>query len=244
MQFSVRAGGKTENGWRGDGHRIKLGDMNGREKLFEERITSDAALSRALSVLIAVEPRFEPAIETIGDIPLRYKPPTFETLAGIIVSQHVSEASAGAIFGRLCNRLDPFTANGLLDLPDQVLIDVGLTRAKQATLKTLAAEVAAGLDLAKVCALSFEEATARLVALKGIGPWTAEVFLLQSGGHADVFAAGDVALRQAIADLFELPTRPGVEEAGAIANDWAPVRAAAARVLWAHYHHVKTKGRS
>lgn len=175
-----------------------------------------------------------------GDPPLRRVAPGFEGLARVIVNQQLSTASAAAIWGRLAVACSPFAPERLLDLTDADLRGAGLSQGKMRTLKALATEVASGrLDIDRLAGESDEAIHAALTAVHGIGPWTADIFLLFCLGRPDAFAAGDLALQVAVERAFELQARPTREELLGIAERWRPWRAVAARLLWAHYSTLK-----
>jgi DNA-3-methyladenine glycosylase II len=174
-----------------------------------------------------------------GEVPLRLTEPGFESLASIIVSQQVSRASADAIFGRLTRLVDPLTPDGLLSAGEAVFREAGLSRPKQKTLLAIAGAVADGLDLHHLCGLEAGDAVGRMTAISGIGPWTAECYLLFSAGHPDVFPARDVALQAAVGHAFGLESRPGEKALIALAESWMPWRGVASRLFWAYYREWK-----
>lgn len=173
-------------------------------------------------------------------IPLRLSTADFAGLAAIIVSQQVSKASADAIFGRLRAQVDPLTAENFLAAGYEAWVKAGLSRPKQRTLGAIAETMSKGdLDPGVLGDLDPETAMGKLVAIKGIGPWTAEVYLLFCAGHADIFPAGDLALQEAIRLGTGMAERPGEKEAREFAQRWTPWRSVAARVLWSYYAVVK-----
>lgn len=175
-----------------------------------------------------------------GVIPLRLSTADFAGLASIIVSQQVSKASADAIFRRLKSMVSPLTAAAFLKAGEPAWIAAGLSRPKQRTLMAVSeAVLEGGLDLGGLCELAPDEAKERLVLIKGIGPWTAEVYLMFCAGHRDVFPAGDLALQEAIRIAFEMDERPDDRTSRALAERWSPWRSVAARMLWAYYAQVK-----
>jgi DNA-3-methyladenine glycosylase II len=200
-----------------------------------KRITTTGDLDRALDGLCAAHPAFAAIRTAAGEVPLRLSPPGFASLAWIVTSQQVSRASATAIHARLVDLVQPLDAAALLLAGEDGLRRAGLSRPKQRCLLALAAAVEGGLDLDALCALDAEAASARLLAVPGIGPWTADVYLLACAGHPDVFPARDVALQNAIAHAFGLVHRPDHRATASMAESWAPWRAAAARLLWAYY---------
>lgn len=204
------------------------------------RIESLDDIAEGLAALIRADPRLAPAAARAGEVPLRRTAPGFASLAAIVVSQQVSRASADAIFGRLTRLLDPLTPQAVLARGEAPLREAGLSRPKQATLLAIAAEVAAnGLDLDALCGLDPAEAMARLTAIHGVGPWTAEIYLLFSAGHPDIFPAGDLALRIAAAEALGLDARPSARQLYAMAESWSPWRGVAARLLWAYYREMR-----
>jgi len=162
-------------------------------------------------------------------------------LAQIIVSQQVSVASAAAIHGRLVAIADPFDHIVVLRARKDRLLRVGLSNAKIKTLKAIAKAIDTGaIDLSALADMPADAAHATLVALHGIGPWTADVYLLACIGHADAWPAGDIALQEA-APRLRLPKRPTTREMGPLADRWRPYRAVAARLLWAYYRVAKQR---
>jgi DNA-3-methyladenine glycosylase II len=204
------------------------------------RIESLDDIAEGLAALVSADPRLAPVVARAGEVPLRRTPSGFASLAAIIVSQQVSRASADAIFGRLTRLLDPLTPQALLESGDALFREAGLSRPKQATLLAIAAEVAGrGLDLDALCGLDPADAMARLTAIRGVGPWTAEIYLLFSAGHPDIFPAGDLALQVAAAEALGLDARPPARQLYAMAESWSPWRGVAARLLWAYYRELK-----
>lgn len=197
-------------------------------------------IAEGLAALVRIDPRLAPVVARAGEVPLRRTAPGFASLASIIVSQQVSRASADAIFGRLAHLLDPLTPQALLASGDALFREAGLSRGKQATLLTIAAEmVERGLDLDALCGLDPADAMARLTAIRGVGPWTAEIYLLFCAGHPDIFPAGDLALQVAAAEALGLGARPTPRQLYALAESWSPWRGVAARLLWAYYRELK-----
>jgi DNA-3-methyladenine glycosylase II len=163
-------------------------------------------------------------------------------MAAIIVAQQVSTASATAIFGRLQARIVPLEAAEIAKATEEDLRACGLSNAKIRALRAVAQAIAEhGLDLAGLGALDAEDAHNALVAVKGVGPWTADVFLLFCLGHPDAFPAGDVALQEAAKLALNLKRRPDAERLERIAERWRPLRGVAARMLWAYYRGVKAR---
>lgn len=199
-------------------------------------IQSDACVAEGAEWLGAADPRFARALAEVGPLHLRRRQGGFAALFDAIVSQQVSVASANAIWGRL-------HAAGLTDqvavsqASDETLRGCGLSRQKIRYGKALAI---AGIDFDALPTFPDETVIATLVALPGIGRWTAEIYAMFSLGRADVFAPGDLALQEAAKVLFGLEMRPTEKQLRAMAEDWSPWRAVAARLLWAYYRVAKS----
>ena len=204
-----------------------------------QRIDTTSHIARGLDALCGIDPRLEAVRAAAGDVPLRRTAPGFASLASIIVSQQVSRASADAIMGRLVTLVDPLAPAALLGCGDDVFRAAGLSRPKQAALLAVAEATHDGtLDLDGLCELDGEEAIARMVLVKGIGPWTAEVYLLTSAGHPDMFPAGDVALQAAVGHGLGIG-RPDARTLRLLAESWSPWRSVAARLFWAYYREMR-----
>ncbi len=176
---------------------------------------------------------------------LRRRDPGFAGLAWTIVGQQVSTASAAAIYGRLEARLGRVDAASLARASDEALKGCGLSAGKLRTLRAVATACVDGaLDFAALAAAEAEVAHAALVAIHGIGPWTADVFLLFCLGHADAWPAGDLALQEAVRLALALPARPSARELVALAERWRPHRGVAAHCLWAYYNAEKARAAS
>lgn len=200
-------------------------------------IVTRADLDTGLNELLAIDPRLVAIAGACGPLPLRLSEPGFAGLAHIIVSQMVSRASADAIWRRIVAAAgEAMTPEAYLALDPAVVATLGLSRAKAETLHTMAGAVASGeLDLGEIAALEASNAIAKLTSYRGIGLWTAEVYLMFCGGHPDVFPVGDVALRVAVGDVFGYAERPDFKEVKRVAEVWQPWRSVAARLFWAHY---------
>ncbi len=207
------------------------------------RIRTEEELATGVSQLLVIDPQLSHIVDALAEIPLRHRAPGFEGMAQIITAQQVSKASASAIFERTLSAIQSFDAETFLAAGETPLIAAGQSRAKQVTLTGLSHAIADdGLDLEALCDISVDDAMAALTRLKGIGPWTAEVFLLFCAGHTNIFPAGDVALQHAIGDVMGLDEKPDAKTTRDLAQRWAPLCGVAARVLYAHYARIK--GRS
>jgi len=200
-------------------------------------------LAEAAAALLALDPEtIRHLVEIGGPPPLRLREPGFAGLAAIIVSQQVSVASASAIFGRLVAAFAPLSAATVLAAGEAALMGCGLSTAKMRAIRAVAQAVGEhGLDLAALALLPAADAHRALVAVKGIGPWTADIFLLFCLGHPDAFPAGDVALQEAARLALSLEKRPDVRRLERIAERWRPYRGVAARMLWAYYRAAKSR---
>lgn len=206
-----------------------------------QRIRSHADISYGLDQLVALDGRLVAVREAAGEVPLRLSEPGFESLASIVVSQQVSTASARAIFGRLKALADPLTPAALLEADDDLFRQAGLSRPKQRGLLAIALAVQEGLDLHHLCGLDAHEAITALTSVKGIGPWTAQVYLLFAAGHPDIFPDKDVALQTAVGHALGHATRPGDKALAQLAESWSPWRGVAARLFWAYYRTIRGK---
>ena len=203
-------------------------------------IRTETDLDMALAALTAADPRFAALIARAGRPPLRRRPDGFAGLVATVVSQQLSTASASAIWARLAAAFDPLEPQAITRARPVRLARLGLSAPKIRALKEIARAVASGrLALASLAEIGADEAHAALTAIHGIGPWTADIYLLSCLGHADAWPAGDLALQEAARLAFALPARPSAEEMLALAETWRPVRAVAARVLWTYYRGVK-----
>lgn len=190
----------------------------------------------AIEQLCLREPKFAEAWQAVEYLPDRRRPADLASLARIVVEQQVSVASAAAIWTRLERAVAPFTARRLLKLSDAQLKLCGLSRPKMLYLRHLAEAVDRGaLDFALLAKLEDHAAIEMLTAVKGIGRWTAEIFLLFALERPDVWPAHDLALQEAARRLFGLSHRPSVKEMDALAEPWRPYRGIASRLLWRYY---------
>ncbi|MEM5492774.1 DNA-3-methyladenine glycosylase [Hoeflea sp. AS16] len=203
------------------------------------RIDSTDDIAEGLHALGCADVRLARAIELAGPVPLRRRPPGYAAVAEIIVSQMVSKASANALWSKLELAAGEISPEAILALSPEALRQAGLSRAKAETLVRVGAAVLGGeLDLEHLCNLEGRAAIRAMTAIKGVGPWTAEVYLLFCAGHPDVFPSGDVALQSAAAHALGLDERPKARDLSVLAEDWSPWRGVAARLLWAYYASV------
>ena len=198
-------------------------------------------ISEGIAYLRGREPRFDAFLTESPTVPLRRSEPGFATLLHSVVSQQLSVAAADAIWGRLTAHRAP-TAQAIHRAQVSSLAAAGLSRSKVACAKDLARAVLdESLPLARLEAMPSEEVIAVMTSVKGIGRWTAEIYLMFALGRADVIAAGDLALQEAARMLFGLEQRPSERELREMADDWKPWRSVAARVLWSYYRQARNR---
>lgn len=203
-------------------------------------IHSEIDLDAALARLTQTDPRFCALLAAAGRPPLRRRPDGFVGLVATIVAQQLSTASADAIWRRLAAAFEPLTPEAILRARPARLSRLGLSAPKIRALKAIARAVRRGtLSLAALGTCPADEAHAALTAVHGIGPWTADIYLLSCLGHADAWPAGDLALQEAARLAFAWPERPTAKQMAALAERWRPLRSVAARVLWTYYRAVK-----
>jgi len=198
-----------------------------------------AAARDALDRLIAGDPDLACIEARAGPLPWRTRAPGFPGLLQAIVAQQISNQAAAAIWGRLRAIDGALQPAGLLALSDESLRAAGLSRPKMAHARILASAFLDGtLDAGAIAAMDDEAAIKKIASVRGLGRWTAEVYLLFALGRHDVFPAGDIALAASAAHLKQLDARPGPVPLRALAEAWRPARALAARLLWHHWRHV------
>lgn len=197
----------------------------------------DGREHRAHEALAAREPALGAVLRAHGPPPEWRRPTGFRTLARIVLEQQVSLASAATLFRRVDRELPGgLRPRPILRAGEAGLRDRGLTRQKAAYLVALAARTQDEPRwLARVARADDAEATRLLIEVKGIGPWSAAIYLLMALRRPDVWPPGDLALHIAMADLLALRERPDSATAVTIAERWRPHRALAARILWHHY---------
>jgi DNA-3-methyladenine glycosylase II len=205
-------------------------------------LNTQADLEEAIHALVRQDPRLRPVFERTGMPALRRREPGFAGLAAIISGQQLSTASAAAIWGRVSAAFDPFDHDALRRARADRLGRLGLSAAKIRTLKGVARELATGrLNLEALANEDADAAHNTLTALHGIGPWTADVYLLFCLGHGDAWPAGDLAVQEAMKIGLDLKTRPTAKEMAPLAEPWRPMRGAAAHLWWSYYRVLKRR---
>lgn len=201
-----------------------------------------AAIASHLDVLVGIDPRLGAVRTFAGDVAPRISPPGFAGIAKVICGQQLSVASARAIWSRyelIPGALDPA---GYLALDEAAVRASGFSLGKFRTVRVLAEAIVAGnLQFDHLEDLPAREAVAYLTAHKGIGPWTAEVYLMFCAGHPDVFPAGDLAILKAVHYGLGLETRPSIKQMATLAEIWAPHRSAAALLFWRYFAAMRDR---
>jgi DNA-3-methyladenine glycosylase II len=205
-------------------------------------LNTQADLDAAMHALLKQDPRLAPIFELTGMPALRRREPGFAGLAAIVSGQQLSTASAAAIWGRVSAAFDPFDHAALRRARADRLGRLGLSAAKIKTLKGVARELVTGrLNLDVLANEDADLAHNTLTALHGIGPWTADVYLLFCLGHGDAWPAGDLAVQEAVKIGLGLKTRPTAKEMAPLAEPWRPLRGAAAHLWWSYYRVLKKR---
>lgn len=199
-----------------------------------EKVTD---LDEGMKYLSKVEPAFAEAYQKTGELPLRRRPEGFATLLDAIVSQQLSVASANAIKTKL-KAIDGYEPARIAKLTDDELRGAGLSRQKIRYARALAE---ADLPYTGFCSMSDAEVSEKLIAVIGIGQWTADIYLMFALGRADAFATGDLALQESARILLNLESRPTPKEFATLSEPWRPWRSVAARLLWSYYHIARKR---
>ncbi|MGN6516113.1 MAG: DNA-3-methyladenine glycosylase family protein [Rhizomicrobium sp.] len=209
------------------------------------RISSAADQEAAIAALLAADGRFHPVLARTGHPPFRpRRRHGFEALVDIVVSQQLSIAAADTIFGRVKEKVSPFTPEKLLATDATVLRACGLSAPKQKHMKSIATAILDGsLDLKRIRAMHDDDARAHLIAVKGIGPWTADIYLMSSLGRADIWPVADVGLQAAITRALKLKKRPNEKYMERLSKNWRPWRTVAARLFWMHEDGIRKEKR-
>src|SRR5438046_7954992 len=199
------------------------------------QLTSES-LAEGVAELARRDPHLAAVVARHGAPPLWDRPPGFGTLVQIILEQQISLSAGRAAYGRLERLAGAVTPERVAALTEIELRGAGLTRQKSAYIRELAQAIVAGeFDPDGLAALDDEEARAALIKLRGVGAWTADIYLLMALGRADIWPSGDLALVAAIREVKRMRSLPSSDRIGRITRAWSPWRAVAARVLWHHY---------
>ena len=197
---------------------------------------NEDSLARAARLLAKRDRGLASILETLGPPPLWSRRPGFPTLVQIILEQQVSLASAASIFARLKKNVVPFRPVRMAELGEAHLKSLGLTRQKTAYCLHLAESLTKNrLELAQLARMTDDQAKATLMEMKGIGSWSADIYLLMALRRPDIWPTGDLALATGISRLKKLKERPAPEQLSRMADAWRPFRSVAARMLWQYY---------
>src|SRR4029078_1266123 len=203
---------------------------------------TEADLRAGLAELVIADPRLKPVAEKAGAFNLRRREPGFPGLCAIICGQQLSTASAAAIRARLFAAFDPFHHDTVRRARADKLRRLGVSAPKIKSIREIGKAVAKGrIDLTAVGNMDADEAHAALTCLHGVGPWTADIYLLFCLGHADAFPSGDLPVQEPARLPRGLRKRPDAKALTKIAEAWRPWRGVAAHLLWAYYHVVKKR---
>lgn len=203
----------------------------------------EVTFSEGIEVVCRGDPDLARIHRQYGPPPMWAREPGFATLVKIILEQQVSLSSAQAAFNRLSELVRPLTPEGLLQLDDATLKACGFSRQKTGYARGLAQDILSGkLDLNALGNMDDESVRAALMRVKGIGVWSADIYLLMALKRADIWPRGDLALAQSMRRVKELQAIPSQEEMGEISRAWQPWRAVAARFLWHDYLSRNGKG--
>jgi DNA-3-methyladenine glycosylase II len=208
----------------------------------QHRLATAEAITEHLAGLSRRDARLAEIIARAGPIDPRVTEPGFAGMAKVICGQQLSVASARAIWTRFAAIEGATEPQSFLALDEPLIRASGFSAGKTRTLRAVAEAVLAGeLDFAAIDTLQAEDAIARLTAIKGIGPWTAEIYLMFCAGHPDVFPSGDLALQKAVAHALGLDRRPLPAELSEIALGWSPHRAVAALLFWRYFAAIRER---
>jgi DNA-3-methyladenine glycosylase II len=193
-------------------------------------------LAKGVAELARRDRHLAAVVERHGAPPLWDRPPGFQTLVQIILEQQVSLAAGRAAYGRLERVAGAVSPDRIARLDDTALQGAGLTRQKASYVRGLAQAIVAGeFDPGSLAELDDEEARSALIKLRGVGAWTADIYLLMALGRADIWPSGDLALVAAIREVKRMRSLPSPDRIARVTRAWSPWRAVAARVLWHHY---------
>ena len=203
---------------------------------FSPLMLSQKSLLEGISYLATVDADLAKVVFELGNPPLWSREPGFPTMIQIILEQQVSLASARAAFNKLKESVNRLTPERFLEFTDGELREIGFSRQKTAYCRELSKGILNGdLDLGELTRLDDTSARIKMMKIKGIGPWTADIYLLMVLLRPDIWPAGDIALAKATQKIKNLSSKPTPEMLHEIAVQWKPWRAVAARVLWHYY---------
>jgi DNA-3-methyladenine glycosylase II len=207
-------------------------------------LLTEKSLAQAAYLLARRDEQLASILTNHGPPPLWRRPTGFTTLVRIILEQQVSLRSGESMFNRLAGSIDPFVPERFIQVGESHLRSLGVTRQKAGYLLHLSSTLTGGdLRLEGLIRMNDADAKLALMRVKGIGSWSADVYLLMAMRRADAWPAGDLALAVAVRDLKGLAIKPSPDELEELAESWRPYRAVAARMLWQYYLRPKDRGR-
>lgn len=199
-------------------------------------------LEAHLAGLVKLEPKLAPILAEVGEVPMRLGKPGFAGLASIVSSQLLSVASARAIHTRVENLVGEMSAENFLKIGREEFRQVGMSYSKIDCLYGVAkAELNGAIDFAHLHILSASEVMVKMTALKGIGPWSAEIYLISSIAHPDIFPAGDLVLQKMLGKILSMDEKPDEKQTRKLTKKWSPYRGSAARLLWRYFAVLRDK---
>ena len=205
-------------------------------------IVNREILEAHLAGLVELEPRLDPILAQVGEVPLRLGRPGFAGLASIVSSQLLSVASARAIHARVETLVGEMSAQNFLKIERDAFRQVGLSYAKIDCLLGVAqAELDGEIDFVVLHQLSAPEVMKKMTSLKGIGPWSAEIYLMSSIAHPDIFPAGDLVLQKMLGKILNKREKPDEKQTRKLTKKWSPYRGSAARLLWRYFAVLKKR---
>ncbi len=216
--------------------------MDSENRACSERLLNRDVLQHHLAALVVSDPALKPVLAEVGEVPLRLGQPGFAGLASIVSSQFLSVASARAIHSRVEKLTGEMSTENFMALEFDDLRGAGLSRSKITCMRAVAeAELEGALDYEHIHLLSVAEAMEALTALKGIGPWSAEIYLMSSAGHPGIFPAGDLVLQKMVGKVLNRRQKPDEKTTRKIAKKWSPYGGSAARLLWRYFAVLRNR---
>jgi DNA-3-methyladenine glycosylase II len=205
-------------------------------KAVRSEVLTAKNIAAAAQVLASRDNQLSAILKQHGPPPLWKRPQGFPTLVRIILEQQVSLASAASIYDRLATAIDPFVPTGFIQAGELHFRSLGVTRQKASYLLRLAESIERGhLSFQTLSRMTDADAKLALMNIKGIGSWSADIYLLMAMRRADIWPSGDLALAATVMELKQLNQRPKEDQLIAMAEQWRPYRAVAARMLWQYY---------
>ena len=205
-------------------------------KALRSEVLTTKNIAAAAQVLASRDKQLSAILKRHGPPPLWNRPQGFPTLVRIILEQQVSLASAASIYDRLASSIDPFVPTGFIRVGESYFRSLGVTRQKAHYLLRLAESIEGGhLSFQALSRMTDQDAKLALMNIKGIGSWSADIYLLMAMRRADIWPSGDLALATTVMEMNQVNDRPQEDHLIEMAERWRPYRAVAARMLWQYY---------